>query len=186
MSESARGSALLVGGSEAERDRWVAALAETVPTTAVPDGGAALDRLAGDVEVMLVHADLSDPDPPALVAAAREEGHMFRAALVTARAPTEDVVSQGFDAWLLTPVDADQLAETVEGLLACREYDRAVGALYRVATARAEGEDEDEAVTREEIDEARAAADAALAAVETADREALLANSPASFDAGWE
>jgi hypothetical protein len=41
-------------------------------------------------------------------------------------------------------------------------------------------------VTREEIDEARAAADAALAAVETADREALLANSPASFDAGWE
>lgn len=184
MSESARDAALIVGGSDRERERWAGALAGLVDTvTAVADAADALARFDASVEVALVHRDLPDRDASSFVASARERGHTFRAALLTPERPEGEVVSQGFDAWLLVPVGAETLVRTVEGLLACRRYDRAIADLYELASERAP-EGADTMAVRERIHAARDEADAALEAVEAIEREALLANSPAAFRDG--
>lgn len=180
MSQSARESALVVGGSEAEREGWTEALTGVVTPVAAVDGADALARLDPGTEVLFVHRDLPDQEAPALVAAARERGVTFRAALLTPEAPETDVVADGFDAWLSTPVEAELLVRTVEGLLACRRYDRAIADLYLLASEQA-ADGDDTMGTRERIETARAEADAALGAIETIDRRALLANSPAVF-----
>lgn len=180
MSQSARGSALIVGGPEAERERLAEVIAGPVAAVAVADGSAALARLEPETEVLLVHRDLPDRDAPALLAAARDRGFTFRAALLTPDPPETDVVTQGFDAWLHVPADEERLTRTVEGLLACRHYDQAIADLYDLASERA-ADDDDTMATRERIETARAEADAALEAIDTIDREALLANSPSAF-----
>lgn len=180
MSESAREEALVVGGSEAERSRWTAALADLVDPVAVADGTDALERADAGTELLLVHRDLPERTAAELVAAVRERGITVRAALLTPETPETDVVDRGFDAWLLTPVDEGLLQRTVEGLLACRRYDRAIADLYALASERAT-EEAETMEARERIEAARADADAALEAVESIDREALLANSPAAF-----
>jgi hypothetical protein len=182
MSKSVRGAALVVGGSDAERDRWVEALAGHITPVPVGDGSEALAQLDPETEVLLVHRDLPDRDAPTLLTAARERGYTFRAALLTPEAPETDVVTEGFDAWLLTPVEADLLTRTVEGLLACRRYDRAIAELYDIASEQAAAGDDIGA--RERFETARAEADAALEAIEAIDRRALLANSPTAFDDG--
>jgi len=168
MSGSAPDTTLVVGGSAAERERWTGMLADV--DGAVADGAAALDRFAPDIEALLVHRGLPERTAPALVSAARERGFAFRAALLTPEAPTADIVALGFDAWLLTPVDSELLARTAEGLLACRDYDRAISALYEVASEGADGGTD---AAREQVEAARERADAALQAI---DRRALLAN----------
>lgn len=185
MSKSARGAALVVGGSDAERSRWAEALTGLVTPVTAADGTEALAQLDPETEVLLVHRDLADRDAPALVTAARERGGTFRAALLSPEAPETDVVAAGFDAWLLVPVEADLLTRTVEGLLACRRYDRAIAELYNIASEQA-AEGGDTLGTREGFETARAEADAALEAIETIDRRALLANSPAAFRDGSE
>ncbi|WP_276260321.1 hypothetical protein [Haloglomus litoreum] len=180
MSKSARGAALVVGGSDAERNRWAEALPDHVTPVTVADGTEALAQLEPETEVLLVHRDLPDRDAPALVTEARERGATFRAALLSPEAPETDVVAEGFDAWLLVPVEPDLLTRTVEGLLACRRYDRAIGELYDLASERAAAGD-DRLGAHERLGTARAEADAALEAIETIDRRALLANSPAAF-----
>jgi hypothetical protein len=180
MSESARGAALVVGGSSAERDRWQAALAGHLCTDAARDAAGALDQIGPATEILLVHRELPDESAAGVVAAARDDGATVRAALLTPVTPEGNVVALGFDAWLRTPVDAELLARTVEGLLACRAYDRAIADLYELATETAGTGDS----PRGRVEAARAEADAALAAVETIDREALLANSPAAFEDG--
>ena len=180
MSESAREGALVVGGSEAERSRWAAALADLVDPVAAADGAEALERVGPETEILLVHRDLPERTATELVAAVRERGITVRAALLTPETPETDVVERGFDAWLLTPVEEGLLQQTVEGLLACRRYDRAIADLYALASEQATEEAETMEV-RERIEAARTNADAALEAVESIDREALLANSPAAF-----
>jgi DNA-binding NarL/FixJ family response regulator len=145
----------------------------------VPSGAAALDHLARDVEVLVVDDGMPDYPPGELATVAREREHSFRAVLVAPPARCEDPVPMGFDLHLHPPVDADALVEAVETAFACRTYDRAIRAFYRTATTRAEGE----SISRERIEECRAAADAALAAVDTATRESLLANRPPALDA---
>ncbi|MFB6205615.1 MAG: hypothetical protein ABEJ05_03680 [Haloglomus sp.] len=180
MSQSARSEALVVGGSRAEQERWTEALVPLVRPTAVADGAAALERIDSEVDVLLVHRDLPDQAASDLVVRAREQGYTFRAALLAETTPEEDVVEQGFDTWLLTPVEEELLTRTVEGLLACRRYDRAISNLYTLASEQAT-EGTDTMTGRERVEAARAEADAALEAVDTIDREALLANSPAVF-----
>ncbi len=185
MSESACGAALVVGGSERERERWRTALVDLVSTEAVADGAEALTCIDEGVEVLVVHRDLPDREASELIATVRDRGFSVRAVLLSPERPEGDVVAQGFDAWLQTPVEADLLVRTVEGLLACRRYDRAIADLYELASEHA-GREADTLTVRERIHEARSEADAALAAVETIDREALLANSPAAFSEGGQ
>lgn len=181
MSDSAQGSVLVVGGSTRERERWVRALSELTGAVGAADGPAALDRLSDEVEVVLVHRDLSGEEPAAFVSAVRDRGHAVRAALLTPAAPTTDIVEQGFDAWFRTPVDEGRLRRGVESLFACRAYDRAITDLYQLARQRTASEP---SVTPERVQAAREAADEALADIDTADREALLANSPTAFESG--
>lgn len=178
MSDSARGSLLVVGGSPSERERWVRTLSDLSSVSDVADASTGLERLSPSVEVLLVHRDLPDREPSAFLSAVRERGYAVRAALLTPVAPTENIVDRGFDAWLGTPVEEARLRRAVESLFACRAYDRAVADLYRLARRR--GTDR-RSVSPEEVEGAREAADEALAAIDTADREALLANSPSAF-----
>lgn len=180
MSESAHGAALVVGGSAAERERWAGALAEhaRVDADAVADGATVLDRIHRDVEALLVHRELPEYEAPELLARIRERGFAVRAALLSPEAPTDDIVALGFDAWLRLPVEPELLAGTVDGLLACRAYDRAIADLYELAAAQAQ--DEADQTARDRVEAARKEADAALEAIGTIDRKALLANSPSA------
>lgn len=177
---------LVVGGSTAQRERWTGALAEHARVDAddVGDGSAALGRLDAGVEAVLVHRDLPEYGAPELLSRLREQGTPVRAALLSTTAPEADTVALGFDAWLRLPVEPELLAQTVEGLLACRAYDRAIAELYEIASEQARnGENR---AARDRVETARREADAALEAVDPIDRKALLANSPAAFDDGWE
>lgn len=181
MSESANGVALVVGGSAAERERWTEALDEhaRVDADAVADGATALDRIHRDVQALLVHRELPDFEASELLSRVREQGVAVRAALLSPESPTEEVVTLGFDAWLRLPVESELLARTVDGLLACRAYDRAIAELYELATEQAQ--DEMDRAARDRVEAAREEADAALEAIDPIDRKALLANNPSAL-----
>lgn len=181
MSESANGVALVVGGSVAERERWTEALDEhaRVDADAVADGATALDRIHRDVQALLVHRELPDFEASELLSRVREQGVAVRAALLSPESPTEEVVTLGFDAWLRLPVESELLARTVDGLLACRAYDRAIAELYELATEQAQ--DEMDRAARDRVEAAREEADAALEAIDPIDRKALLANNPSAL-----
>jgi CheY-like chemotaxis protein len=171
-------SVLVVGGDTRERERRLAALPRAVAAGEVPDGTAALERLTADVDVLLVDHGLQDYTPSEFITTARERGYAVRGLLLRPSPPEYDPVQRGFDAWLRTPVDPDSLVESAGTVLACRAYDDALRALYHAAVKQAGGV----RPTRDRVKELRTAADEALAAVDSVDARALLANAPRMTD----
>lgn len=171
-------SVLVVGGDTRERERRLGVLPRAVAAGEAPDGTAALERLTTDVDVLLVDHGLQDYTPSEFITTARERGYAVRGLLLRPSPPEYDPVERGFDAWLRTPVDPDSLVESVRTVLACRAYDDALKTLYHAAVEQAEGTHP----VQDQVVELRKAADDALAAVDSVDARALLANAPRMTD----
>ena len=82
------------------------------------DGGAALERLDTEVDVMLLDRRLPEMRGKQILERIRDADHDCSVAMVTAVEPEADIVEMGFDEYLLKPVERDELTELVDELSA--------------------------------------------------------------------
>jgi len=113
-------------------------------------GEKALETIDSDVGVVLL--DRRMPEMPGSEALERleKEGYDASVAMVTAVEPDFDIVSMGFDDYLVKPVAREELFETVERLFERDKYDEAIAEHYSLLSKKALLE---ERKSKKELDE---------------------------------
>jgi DNA-binding response OmpR family regulator len=100
-------------------------------------GHEALDALDDDVAVVLLDRRMPDLSGDEVLNAVRKRGIDCRVAMVTAVEPDFDIISMGFDDYLVKPVTKDALRETVSTLCTRNSYDTGVQELFALASKKA-------------------------------------------------
>ena len=97
----------------------------------------ALDELDADVDVVLLDRRLPERSGDDVLAAIREHGYDCQVAMVTAVDPDFDTLELGFDAYVVKPVERDELEALVKQLLARSLYNEEVQEYFALASKRA-------------------------------------------------
>ncbi len=113
---------LIVDDEEDILDTYSTWLSEEYEVRTASGGEAALERLDDAVSVVLLDRRMPDMLGREVLKEIRDSDFNPRVAMVTAVSPDFDVLSMGFDAYLVKPVTKDDLVETVEGLRQQGEY----------------------------------------------------------------
>jgi DNA-binding response OmpR family regulator len=98
-------------------------LGEAYDVRVATSGTAALDALDADVDVALLDRRMPGLSGDDVLDHIVDGGYDCWVAMVTAVEPDVDIVEMSFDDYLLKPVTADAIRDTVAGLLARSEYD---------------------------------------------------------------
>ena len=101
------------------------------------DGEEALSRIDEEVAVVLLDRRMPGTSGDEVLGAIRERGFDCPVIMVTAIDPDFDIIEMGFDDYLLKPVSADELGETVERVHRRSEYDEIMREYYSLASKRA-------------------------------------------------
>lgn len=110
-------------------DQWTARVAH--------DGEEALSRIDEEVAVVLLDRRMPGTSGDEVLGTIRERGYDCPVIMVTAIDPDFDIIEMGFDDYLLKPVSADELKETVERVHRRSEYDEIMREYYSLASKRA-------------------------------------------------
>ena len=110
-------------------DGWTARVAH--------DGEEALSRIDEEVAVVLLDRRMPGTSGDEVLGTIRERGYDCPVIMVTAIDPDFDIIEMGFDDYLLKPVSADELKETVERVHRRSEYDEIMREYYSLASKRA-------------------------------------------------
>lgn len=97
----------------------------------------ALDTLDEDVEVVLLDRRLPDMSGDEFLDAIREQRYRCQVAMVSAVDPDWDILEMRFDAYVVKPVERDELLALVSRLLARRLYNAEVRNFFALASKRA-------------------------------------------------
>ncbi len=97
----------------------------------------ALDELDEDVDVVLLDRRLPERSGDDVLAAIRDHGYDCQVAMVTAVDPDFDTLELGFDAYVVKPVERDELEALVKQLLARSLYNEEVQEYFALASKRA-------------------------------------------------
>lgn len=97
----------------------------------------ALDAMGPAVEVVLLDRRLPDMSGDEFLTAIREEDYDCQVAIVSAVDPDWDILEMGFDAYVVKPVERDDLVALVHRLLARRLYNEEVRDFFSLASKRA-------------------------------------------------
>jgi len=97
----------------------------------------AVDRVDGDVDVVLLDRRLPDGSGDEVLEHVRGEGHDCRVAMVTAVEPDFDIIDMGFDLYLTKPVSRAKLLTAIDTLLRRSEYDDLIQEAAALASKRA-------------------------------------------------
>lgn len=97
----------------------------------------ALDTLDEDVEVVLLDRRLPDMSGDEFLDAIREQRYVCQVAMVSAVDPDWDILEMRFDAYVVKPVERDELLALVSRLLARRLYNEEVRNFFALASKRA-------------------------------------------------
>ncbi|MGM0606209.1 MAG: HalX domain-containing protein [Halobacteriota archaeon] len=100
-------------------------------------GREALDAIDDDLSVVLLDRRMPGLSGDEVLVALRERGIDCRVAMVTAVEPDFDIISMGFDDYLVKPVTKDALKETVSELIFRDSYDEGVQELFSLASKKA-------------------------------------------------
>jgi DNA-binding response OmpR family regulator len=101
------------------------------------DGETALERIDGSVDIVLLDRRMPGLSGDAVLDTIRERGIDSRVAMVTAVEPDFDIVEMGFDDYLVKPVSADDLVDTVDQLLLRSTYDEQLQELFALSSKKA-------------------------------------------------
>lgn len=101
-------------------------------------GSAALDALDG-VDVVLLDRDMPDLSGDEVLARIHDRDYDPQVAIVSATEPDTDIYDVGYDAYLVKPVDEDELNRTVASLVRRATYFDALDELYDYSRRRATG-----------------------------------------------
>ncbi|KDS91323.1 DNA-binding protein [Halorubrum saccharovorum] len=96
-----------------------------------------IDEADDEVDAILLDRRMPGLSGDEVLSAVRERGIDCRVAMVTAVEPDFDILSMGFDDYLVKPVTSDTLRETVEGLLRRGEYDTEMQELFSLTSKKA-------------------------------------------------
>lgn len=97
----------------------------------------ALEVLDAEVEVVLLDRRLPDMSGDEFLDALRERHYDCQVAMVSAVDPDWDILEMGFDAYVVKPVERDDLEALVSRLLARRIYNEEVRNFFALASKRA-------------------------------------------------
>lgn len=97
----------------------------------------AIDRVDGEIDVVLLDRRLPDGSGDDVLEHIRELGHDCRVAMVTAVEPDFDIIGMGFDLYLTKPVSRTKLLAAIDTLLTRSEYDGLVQEAAALASKRA-------------------------------------------------
>jgi DNA-binding response OmpR family regulator len=132
------------------------------------DGESALDAVSPEVDVVLLDRRMPGMPGDEVLERIRERGLDCRVSMLTAVEPETDIIEMPFDEYLVKPVSAEDVRETVEELLRRGELDEELREYMSLsstlAALEAEGDTDDEAVSelKAEVDARREEAEATL------------------------
>lgn len=98
-------------------DGHAARLPDSYEVETVYDGQQALEAIDEDVDVAVLDRRMPKLTGDAVLERVRERAYDCRVVMLTGVEPSEDIVEMGFDAYLVKPIDGDELRETVADLL---------------------------------------------------------------------
>lgn len=101
------------------------------------DCASATELLDETVDVALLDRNLPDGSGDELLDVVEERELDCAVAMVTAVTPDFDIIELGFDEYLCKPTSESELVDTVERLVAQRNYQPAVDELYSLSRKRA-------------------------------------------------
>lgn len=97
------------------------------------DGEGALERLDGEVDVVLLDRLMPGMSGDEVLSAIRDRDIDCRVAMATAVEPDEDIAEMPFDAYVTKALERDSVRQTIERLLERSTYDDTVQEHYAVA-----------------------------------------------------
>jgi len=137
MTDSYQATVLIVEDEPDLADTYALWLQESYAVRTAYNGSAALDQLDDTVDVTLLDRRMPDLSGGEVLSTIRGCDFDCQVAMVTAVEPDVDIAEMEFDAYLVKPIDKDELDDLVERLLARSQYDHRVQKLYALATKKA-------------------------------------------------
>lgn len=116
-------------------DLYVAWLTDTYEVHTAYNGEDALAKLDDTIDVVLLDRRMPGLSGDDVIAEIRDRSLDCRVVIVSGALPDFDIIGMGFDDYLTKPVDADDLHDAIERMLALAEYDESLQTLQQfVAT----------------------------------------------------
>lgn len=100
------------------------------------DGETALEKMSAEVDIVLLDRRMPGLSGDEVLEQIREEGYDSRVVMVTAVDPDFDIISMGFDDYVVKPVSKDELREVVDRIEQRSEYARNVQEYYSLVSKR--------------------------------------------------
>ncbi|MFC6726594.1 response regulator, partial [Halobium palmae] len=134
---SAKGTVLVVDDDPDIVDAYETHLRGEYEVRTATDGRAALSKLDGEVDVVLLDRRMPGLDGDDVLDRIGERDLSSRVAMVTGVEPDVDVVDMGFDDYLCKPVSRAELLDLVESLFDRAEYDEQLRRYFSLVSKRA-------------------------------------------------
>jgi len=99
-------------------------------------GDEAVDIMTDEIDVILLDRRMPGLSGDDVLHYIRSNGYDIRVAIVSAIEPDFDVIDMGFDEYLVKPVSADQLRDTVARMLSRSTYTETVRELAQLVAAK--------------------------------------------------
>lgn len=124
MSKSTADATVLVADDEAEvADVYALRLRNRYETETAYGGEAALEKLDGDIDVVLLDRRMPDIGGDKVLEKIRERDTSTRVIMITAVDPDLDIIDMPFDDYLCKPVEKEDLVAAIDQQLVARRYD---------------------------------------------------------------
>ena len=137
MSDPHKATILVVEDEVDLADTYALWLQEAYTVKTAYDGSSAIEQLDETVDVVLLDRRMPDISGNEVLSAIRERGFECQVAMVTAVDPDFDIADMEFDAYLVKPIEEDELEGLVERLLTRSQYDDRLQEFYALATKKA-------------------------------------------------
>jgi DNA-binding response OmpR family regulator len=124
VSKSTADATVLVADDEAEvADVYALRLRNRYETETAYGGEAALEKLDGDIDVVLLDRRMPDIGGDEVLEEIRERDTSTRVIMITAVDPDLDIIDMPFDDYLCKPVEKEDLVAAIDQQLVARRYD---------------------------------------------------------------
>ena len=127
---------LLVDDEPALVGLYEAALEETCDVVAATDGEEALALVDESVDVVLLDRRMPGTSGDEVLSALRQRGYEMPVGIVSGIQPDTDILGLPLDAYLIKPVEPEQLRETAELLAVRTEFDERCRELFRLVAKK--------------------------------------------------
>lgn len=125
---------LIVDDEQGLADLYGAWLAQEYTTEAVYNGREAIERLADDIDIVLLDRRMPGVSGDEVLAYIRDKEFDCRVAMVSGIEPNLDLLELRIDGYLTKPVEQDALHDLVEDLRIVSGYDEPLQEVHRLAT----------------------------------------------------